>query len=66
MTIRKRWLVLASMAALLGAVPRDFFDRTSIKHLRPYMDTSGDTLSSLARWRLIQRHHNQHECRPWS
>lgn len=33
-----------------GALPvvRDFFDRTGIKHLQPYMDTFGDTLSNLA------------------
>lgn len=33
-----------------GGLPvvRDFFDRTSIKHLQPYMDTFGDTLSNLA------------------
>jgi len=29
-------------------VVRDFFNRTSIKHLQPYVDTSGDTLSKLA------------------
>ncbi|RST51904.1 TlpA family protein disulfide reductase [Variovorax sp. MHTC-1] len=29
-------------------VVRDFFDRTGIKHLQPYMDTFGDTLSNLA------------------
>ena len=29
-------------------VVRDFFDRMSIRHLRPYLDTSGDMLSSLA------------------
>lgn len=30
------------------SVVRAFFDRTGIKHLQPYMDTFGDTLSNLA------------------
>jgi thiol-disulfide isomerase/thioredoxin len=30
------------------SVVRAFFDRTGIKHLHPYMDTFGDTLSNLA------------------